>query len=263
MADAIASTVAVPTDDRRPRAWLTSHAETTVNVIVIMILGVAGFVGSAGHVLELAESHGQHGTGAWTIVGTVEVLAAYTGWQVSRREGWRRWVALAILTVATVFTIAANLAASTVHNCWGYILAVTPAFVFVAAVVLAETSTGRAKVVGQRRATRRAAKAPAAPATPVASGPVEPPAKTAATAVKPQVEPQISAAKADPKAAVLAVMTADNDMGMGEIVLATGLARSTAKKAVSDLRGAGQIVTFGDPAKPRYVLASMAEAVAR
>lgn len=254
----------------RIRAWLDTHSEAVVAAIVLVGLGAVGFVGSAGHVLEVAERNGQKGTGAWSVVGTVEVLAAFSGWLVTRREGWRRWVALAILAAATTFTIAANLEATDPahRNFWGYAMAVTPAAVFIAAVVLAETSDRprRAEAKAAKRTARTLAKAPATP-------PVKPPANEVANPAKPQVsalatppearsvEPVNLLAKMTAKDAVMAAIPAEVDLAMGEIVLATGRPRSTVKLAVKQLVKAGQLVSFGDPDSPRYALAEMATEV--
>lgn len=222
------------------RKWAATDRTGRVNFMVLLTLGGAGFLGSAGHILRVARLNGQEGLGAWTVVGTVEILAAYTGWQVKLREGWRRWVALVILAAAVVFTVAANLEASPVETAWGLIMAVAPALVFVAAVVMAETAERPTRVAA--KASRMAKKvAPAqSPSSQDVANP-EPPVQV----VKPQVKPVD---------AVLAVMRAGADMGMGEIIEATSLPRSTAKKAICDLLQEGRVNSFGDRTRPRYAL---------
>ena len=218
-----------------------------MNVCVLLGLGLLGFVGSADHVLALALAHGQHGPGAWTIVGSVEVLAAYSGWQVSRREGWRRAVALVVLALAAGFTIMANLASTGVHNPWGYTLAVTPAVVFLAAVVLAETAPRPARKPTSR-SSAAATRATSGPATPVAT----PVAPVATGVAPPAAEPVTTEPRGPSSAARVEVVLREREMSMGEVIAVTGLPRSTAKKAVGELRLAGRVEASGDPRAPVY-----------
>ena len=118
------------------------HTVKAADVGTLLVLGGAAFVGSARHVLRLAETHGQAGTSAWLIAGSVEVLAAYCGWEARRRDDWRRWVPMTVLVAAAGFIVAANLA-SAEDTAWGYVLAVVPAVVFLAVVAVAETKVGR------------------------------------------------------------------------------------------------------------------------
>jgi hypothetical protein len=237
---------------------MISAISRSVDAVVLLILGGAGFIGSATHVLDLAEGHGQHGAGAWTIVGTVEVLAAYSGYQVARRTAWRRLVALAVLLGATGFTISANLAARGDHTVWGYALSVTPALVFLAAVVLAET--GEPVHVAQKRARRAARTAhdlDRGPDRAVAHHVAQDVAQPVAHVVNPQVEPEVGPVEAQvsPAEQVHAVLADGGPLTIGAVMLATGLARSTAKRALTELRSAGRAVAHGDPRSPHYAVA--------
>jgi hypothetical protein len=238
---------------------------TRLDALVLSTLGVAGFVGSAGHVLELAEKHGQRGTGAWTVVGTVEVLAAYAGVKVQQREGWRRAVALAILAAAVTFTVAANLAATDDRTVWGMTMSVTPAGVFLAAVILAETADRPARAAAKaarrerRNVARRPTTVPVIPSVAVADVAATATGQDAtagvATVAKPQVSERIATSRATPASAVKLAMAGGQEMAMGEIVLATGRPRATVKKAVGELVIDGVVTANGDPRKPRYRLA--------
>lgn len=150
--------------------WVRRHSDAIVDWGTLALLGGVAFVGSARHVLNLARDHGQDGAAAWLIAGSVEVLAAYCGWELRKRAGWGRMVPVVFLAGSVAFVIGANLA-SAEDSRWGRALAVTPAVVFLAVVTIAETRHWR-----RPKRRQKVAAAPASAVKPQVKAPATPPA---------------------------------------------------------------------------------------
>jgi hypothetical protein len=232
------------------RNWLLrEHGAHVVDVGTLLLLGGIAFAGSARHVLKLADEHGQRGLSGWLIAGSMEVLAAFAGWEMRRRKGWLRAVPGAVLVGAAGFIIAANLASAEASG-WGMALAVTPPAVFLAVVLIAETR--------HLHRPRRKAPGAAAPSaskrgrgTPVveAAGSPEPPPEKA--------PPQVTGTTAQRILAHLARGSATRK----ELVAATGAAEETVKTQLTRLKDAGRIEA--DPDRPRHWRLHVPLAVAR
>ncbi len=132
-----------------------------LDVAVLGGIGALTFAGSAQHILYLARQEGQTAFGAWSVVGSLEILALFAGIEIQRRHGWSRVIPLTVLAGAVVFVLAANLATAD-GTFWGRAVAVAPPAAFFGLVFLAETRRWRRKA--KRPATPRAKQvAPARP----------------------------------------------------------------------------------------------------
>lgn len=125
---------------------LRALAERSFTPLVLTAVGGVAFVGSATHVYELASAHGQKGASAWEVTALTEVLFAYSGVDLRRRQGWWKLAPVFVITSMIGFMVWANLTSTTDRSFAGELVAVWPAVVFVLAVALAETPSGRAKV---------------------------------------------------------------------------------------------------------------------
>lgn len=132
----------------RLRAWPWYRI---FDMTVLGGIGALTFAGSAQHILYLAREEGQTAFGAWSVVGSLEILALFSGIEIQRRTGWSRIIPLIVLAGAVVFVLAANLATGD-ETFWGRAVAVAPPAAFFGLVFLAET-----------RRWRRKAKRPAKP----------------------------------------------------------------------------------------------------
>lgn len=125
----------------RGRAWPWYRI---FDVAVLGGIGALTFAGSAQHILELARAENQTAFGAWSVVGSLEILALYSGIEVQRRAGWARLIPLTVLAGAVVFVLGANLATAA-PSFWGRAVAVAPPAAFFGLVFLAETRRWRRK----------------------------------------------------------------------------------------------------------------------
>lgn len=130
------------------RHGVTAGWSNVLDVAIPPGLGLIFFAGSADHVYHLAVTNGQTDIGAWSIVGSMEILAIWLGLEAKRRSGVGRMPALIGLALATSFVLAANLA-SAVPTTWARIMAVSPAAALVVLVAVIET-----RGMGKQRARR-------------------------------------------------------------------------------------------------------------
>lgn len=148
----------------RPRRPST----TVVDWAVVIVLMAIFFAGSARHVYALATEHGQDRWGALLIVGSVEVLAGWSGWEIRRRSDAWRVVPMLSAAGCVAFVVSANWASASSGDLWSQIIAVTPAACLVMLALTLETRAGRRPV--SRRRPR--AEKPPAPAEPPVAAPV-------------------------------------------------------------------------------------------
>lgn len=276
---------------RRPSvpAWLTPGPalERTADGAVLLALGLVGIVGSTRHVLDLARTHGADGfpipdspgLGSWLVSLVWETLAAYSGWEMRRRTGWARVVPGITLLASVAFVVLANLEAAGLpvltDDAWRYIIAVSPAAVFLAVAALVETRAwkrpGRA---AKARAATPAPKAqpverPAAPpATKPAAAPAESPRRVATPPARLAIAPKRTepVARAPRGASTTALLDALPDDGQTitrkDWMTTSGVtSNDTFKSAVATLVSRGVITRVSDGVYQRA--AAQPEAVAR
>ena len=117
---------------------------------VYVVIGGVAFVGSASHVYDLASAHGQPGKHAWEVTALTEVLFAYSGVDLRRRESWLKIIPGVVMACTCAFMIGANLASTTDRSRLGLLVAVWPAAIFLLTVLLAETPRARAARAAKR-----------------------------------------------------------------------------------------------------------------
>lgn len=184
------------------------------DVAVLGGIGALTFAGSAQHILHLAREEGQTAFGAWSVVGSLEILALFSGIEIQRRAGWSRLIPLTVLAGAVVFVLGANLATA-VETFWGQAVAVAPPAAFFGLVFLAETRRWRRKT--RRRTPEKEASAKKAPA----------PAKAPA-AVASIVRPRRGRVDPAREAARLAWLESGRTLGRAEVAGLLGLNENAA-----------------------------------
>lgn len=123
--------------------WPASRWLFVFDAVVLTLVGGMAFGGSASHVYHLAIQHGQENFGAWSVTALAEVLFAYSGLEVRRRDGWTKLVPVFWLIVTATFIVWANLESTHDHTLTGYVIAVAPAVVFAGVASTAETRNWR------------------------------------------------------------------------------------------------------------------------
>lgn len=146
--------------DNRLTRWFLADVDRAISVVVIVSLGVVLFSGSADHILTLGARPDVHVTGwrVWTVAGSLEVIAAFSAWEVKRRHGWSRLIPILVLISSGAFVILANLAAARANSWagrlpWDQMFAVAPPASFIAVFAIAETRDWKAPT---RAKTRKA-----------------------------------------------------------------------------------------------------------
>ncbi|GAB3282591.1 hypothetical protein [Kineosporia babensis] len=136
--------------------WFKADVDRAFAAIVCTVLGAIALAGSATHVLHVGAypEVGVSGWMVWTVAGSLEVLAAYSAWEMRRRHGWNRCVPIVVLLLAVAFIVLANLAAADEKSWaaqlpWAEAFAVAPPVSFLSVAAIAETREWR-------RAGRRA-----------------------------------------------------------------------------------------------------------
>jgi hypothetical protein len=159
----------------RERAWTMAW---------LLALALIPFAGSTGHVVTLANEHGQGGWYAVTIAGVVELLAASAGWEIRLRHRHSPVIPSAfpkaVLVATIAFLMAANLGTAET-SWWGMVLAVVPPAAFLAAAGMVETRSnqGRTPKASPRTSIQEvAARLASLPPEPLHSVPVTPGTRT-------------------------------------------------------------------------------------
>jgi hypothetical protein len=173
--------------------WSRERWLLTFDAAVLASVGGMAFGGSATHVYHLAREHGQAGFGAVSVTTLAEILFAYSGLEVRRREGWAKGVPVFWLILTAAFVVWANLRSTGDHSFTGYIVAIAPAVVFVGVATTAETRSWGAVAPASHRPEREAATTRGGATAPVhpAMSPKVAPAPTVSVAAKVAPQPQV------------------------------------------------------------------------
>lgn len=224
---------------------------------VLLLLGTVGIVGSTRHVLDLAHRHGAdgwpappgYGAGSWLVAGVWEVMAAFSGWEIKRRRGWQRAVPAATLVLAVVFVLAANLEGSGLpvlgEDVWRYVVAASPAVVFLSAAALVETRQWRRRPRTRPKTAPVTVSGPPPDTTPnPMSGGGNPPDEAGVAALLDRCDDHARTVYA-----ILAAADPGATLTPAQIRQATGLDKDTAYRAVRRLVDVGLVAS---PQTGRY-----------
>lgn len=150
---------------RRAAAWARRDPEHAAKMIVLPPIVVLTFAVAASHTLEVGDDRaGVTGWKAWSVAGTLEILAAYAFFRAARATGWRR-VFPGLVSAACAYVILwINLASvpdyswrAITANPFPAVYAVGPAVTFLAAAALIEIDTWGLNRRKPQRSTRRPA----------------------------------------------------------------------------------------------------------
>lgn len=189
---------------------MTEVWEDRLQVALMLAVGAIAAAASWSHVLSLADQHGQGGWLAWAVAACIETAAVSAGLEVRRRRRTTGPTAgpLVVLVLATALQLAAQVAEAE-QSPWGVTLAAVPAVTFLALAKLALSRTPRTSLVHAQVTVVQDAEQ-----DDPADGTDEAPAGALASAlawVRDQPEPH---------------------PGPAQIMQATGVSRSTAKRAL-------------------------------
>ena len=107
--------------------------------VTLAALAAITFATSADHVLTVGARNGVSGWQAWSVAGTVEIVAAYAGLEFARREGKGRVLPGIVFAGAASFLVAANWKAAEGLSRWGHLYHVMPPVTFLSVMLIAET----------------------------------------------------------------------------------------------------------------------------
>jgi hypothetical protein len=141
---------------RGTSAHLRANRDRIVETLVVGTIAGIAFAASASHVLTLGRAHQVVGWHAWSVGGTVEILAAYAGLESRRRQGLARVLPGLVFVVAASFMILANLAVEPDAWAarllpWGQVYSAVPPVAFLAVALIVETKNVRGPSFRGRR----------------------------------------------------------------------------------------------------------------
>lgn len=141
-------------------AWVRNDPERAMRMVVLPPIIVITFAVAASHTLEVGGTRA-HVTGwkAWSVAGTLEILAAYSFFRFVQARRWRRVFPALVSTACAFMILWINLASITNYSWnaikndpWPAVFALTPAATFLLSAALIEVDGWRTT---QRRRTAR------------------------------------------------------------------------------------------------------------
>jgi hypothetical protein len=126
-----------------PGRW--GSAENALQILIMMVIGLAAGAGSFRHVHDVAATHGQAGWLAWADAVVLELMSIASGLELRRRERMHQSLVFpaAVMGMAVVLSLSAQVVDAE-RSPIGWIAAAIPALGFLVMVKIALARAGNA-----------------------------------------------------------------------------------------------------------------------